>query len=111
MTFRMRVAVNCLALLLHGIYASCVHALPFIPAIPKGDISIQLNPIATGLGAPDYGFSPPGDTTRLFVVEQKGLLRIIENGSILPGSALDIQARVQQSTRWYRPHEPWKFHR
>ena len=72
-----------------------VQALPYIPAIPQGDIAIQLKPIATGMAAPDYGISPPGDTSRLFVVEQNGLLRIIQNGSLLPGSALDIQSLVQ----------------
>jgi glucose/arabinose dehydrogenase len=75
--------------------STVVHALPFLPAIPKGNISIQLVPVATGLGAPDYGINPPGDTSRLFVVEQKGTLRIIQNGSLLPGNALDIQSRVQ----------------
>ncbi len=72
-----------------------LYALPFLPAIPPGNISIQLKPVATGMGAPDYGTSPPGDTSRLFVLEQKGLLRIIQNGSLLPGAALDIQSRVQ----------------
>ena len=33
----------------------------------------------------------------LFVLEQNGLLRIIQNGSLLPGSALDLQSRVQVS--------------
>jgi hypothetical protein len=47
------------------------------------------------MAAPDYAFSPPGDTNRLFVVEQNGLLRIIQNGMLLPGAALDIQNRVQ----------------
>ena len=37
----------------------------------------------------------PATLSRLFVVEQKGLLRIIENGNLLPGTALDIQSRVQ----------------
>ena len=52
--------------------------------IPQGSISVQLTPIATGLAAPDYGISAPGDTDRLFVVEQNGLLRVIQNGSLLP---------------------------
>src|SRR5215203_712534 len=95
MTCRIRNAVTFLTALLLTNAASHVLALPFIPAIPKGDIAIQLNPIATGLGAPDYGISPAGDTGRLFVVEQKGTLRIIQNGTLLPGTALDIQSRVQ----------------
>ena len=66
-----------------------------LPPIPRGDIAVHLNPVATGMAAPDYAISAPGDTGRLFVVEQAGLLRIIENGVLLPGSALDIQSRVQ----------------
>ncbi len=81
-----------------GMFLNCgerVHALPFLPAITKGTIAIQLQPVATGLGAPDYGVSPPGDTSRLFVLDQKGLVRVIQNGSLLSGNALDIQNLVQ----------------
>ena len=66
-----------------------------LPPIPRGDIGINLRPVATGLGAPDYAISPAGDTSRLFVVDQNGLLRVIQNGSMLPTPALDIQSRVQ----------------
>jgi len=67
----------------------------FLPAIQKGTIAINLQPVATGLAAPDYAISAPGDPNKLFVVEQNGLLRIIQNGSLLPGSALDLSSRVQ----------------
>lgn len=66
-----------------------------LPAITKGTIAVSLLPVATGMAAPDYAISPPGDTNRLFVVEQNGLLRIIQNGSLLPGSALNVQNLVQ----------------
>jgi glucose/arabinose dehydrogenase len=66
----------------------------YLPAITNGNIFILLQPIATNLAAPDYGISPPGDTSRLFVVEQNGLLRVIQNGTLLPAPALDIQSRV-----------------
>lgn len=65
-----------------------------LPAITKGSIAVRLQAVATGMAAPDYGISPPGDASRLFVVEQNGLLRIIQNGVLLPGSALDMQSRV-----------------
>src|SRR5262245_30963926 len=71
-----------------------VDAGPYLPAIQKGTIAIHLKPIATQMGAPDYAISPPGDTNRLFVVEQNGLLRIIANGTLQPGSALNLQGRV-----------------
>jgi glucose/arabinose dehydrogenase len=69
-------------------------ALPYIAAIQKGSISVRLEPVATGMAAPDYAISPPNDQSRLFVVEQSGLLRIIENGVLQPGVALDMTARV-----------------
>src|SRR4249919_3275375 len=65
-----------------------------LTAIPKGDIAIDLRTIATGLGAPDYAISPPGDASRLFVLEQNGLLRVIQNGNLLSTPALDLQGRV-----------------
>jgi glucose/arabinose dehydrogenase len=69
--------------------------LDYLPSIPQGSIAVQLTPIATGMSAPLYGTTPPGDTSRLFVLEQNGLVRIIQNGALLPGSALDLQSRVQ----------------
>jgi hypothetical protein len=77
--------------------SSAALALPYLPAIPKGDIAINLRTIATGVAAPDYGISPPGDLDRLFVVEQSGLLRIVENDVLLPDIALNIQGLVQQA--------------
>jgi glucose/arabinose dehydrogenase len=65
-----------------------------LPEITKGSIAVRLQAVATGMAAPDYGISPPGDTSRLFVVEQNGLLRIIQNGALLAGSALNMQSRV-----------------
>ena len=65
-----------------------------LPSIPKGTISINLVPIATGLAAPDYAISAPGDTNRLFVLEQKGQVLVLQNGSLLPTPALNIQSLV-----------------
>jgi len=67
----------------------------YLPPITNGTINILLQPIATNLAAPDYAISPPGDTNRLFVVEQNGLLWIIQNGVLLPTPALNITNRVQ----------------
>lgn len=67
------------------------------PAITNGNIAIFLMPVATGMSAPDYAISPPGDTSRLFVVEQNGLLRIIQNGVLLTNSALDISGLISTS--------------
>ncbi|MBK8017974.1 MAG: PQQ-dependent sugar dehydrogenase [Betaproteobacteria bacterium] len=70
------------------------HTQSLIPDIPKGDIAVTLKTIATGLGAPDYAINAPGSPDRLFVVEQNGLLRVIENGSLLAAPALDLRTMV-----------------
>jgi glucose/arabinose dehydrogenase len=67
----------------------------YLPPLTNGNIALFLQPIATNMAAPLYAISPPGDIHRLFVVEQNGLLRIIQDGTLLPGAALDIQSRVQ----------------
>ncbi len=65
-----------------------------LPDIQRGDIAVQLQTVAAGFSAPDYAISPPGDLNRLFVVEQRGLLRVIQNGGPLSAPALDIQSMV-----------------
>ena len=63
--------------------------------VTNGTFSLFLIPVATNLSAPLYGISPPGDTNRLFVLEQNGLVRVIQNGVLLPTPALDLQNLVQ----------------
>lgn len=65
-----------------------------LPDIGPGSLAIKLDPIVTGLGAPDYAISAPGDFGRLFVVEQKGTLLVVQNGSLLPSPALDLSGRL-----------------
>ena len=66
-----------------------------LPPIEHGDIAIRLRPLVTDLAAPLYGIAPPGDTDRLFILEQNGLVLVKELGSPAPTSvALDLQSRV-----------------
>ncbi len=84
-------------ILLAGILTSELKATAqqdVLPSIPKGTISIHLKPIATGLSAPDYAISEPNDPSRLFVLEQKGQVLVLQNGNLLPTPALDIQSLV-----------------
>ena len=66
----------------------------YLPAITNGEIPIFLVPVVTGMAAPLYGISPPGDRTRLFVLEQIGFIRVVQNGSLLAQPALDITNRT-----------------
>lgn len=70
------------------------NAAGILADISPGSLAIKLNPIVTGLGAPDYAISAPNDLGRLFVVEQKGTLLVVQNGSLLPTPALDLSARL-----------------
>jgi glucose/arabinose dehydrogenase len=73
---------------------SVVWAQNVLPDIPRGDIAIRLQPVVTGMGAPDYATSAPGNPDRLYVIEQKGLLQIFENGALSATPALDIQSLI-----------------
>ena len=81
----------------------------YMPEVTNVALSLFLLPIATNMSAPDYAISPPGDTHRLFVVEQNGLLRIIQDGTLLPGAALDIQSRVQPPLNASSPNDERGF--
>jgi hypothetical protein len=84
-----------LGVTLAGVFALSwqVQAQNVLPSIRKGTIAIQLKTVASGMAAPLYAISPPGDP-RLFVLEQKGLILILQNGVLLPTPALDMQTQV-----------------
>jgi glucose/arabinose dehydrogenase len=65
-----------------------------------GAASIVVSPdptlieVASGLTAPLYVTSPPGDSDRVFVVEQSGRIRVIRNDTLLSTPFLDIASLV-----------------
>ncbi len=61
---------------------------------PDGTAPVGLEAVATGLNNPLYLTAPPGDTDRLFIVEQGGTIRIVKGGTLLPDPFLDISDRV-----------------
>jgi glucose/arabinose dehydrogenase len=81
---------------------------PVLPAVafdctgvtPASNTGLAGVPVVTGLAhRPLYVTSPPGDTGRLFVVEQEGFVRIKKRGDP-PGTFstfLDISGKVQAS--------------
>jgi glucose/arabinose dehydrogenase len=57
--------------------------------------SLALSAFATGFTAP-LGFETPDDgTSRNFVVEQRGTIRIIQDDTVLPRPFLDISSKVE----------------
>ena len=55
---------------------------------------IQTRKIADGFDKPIYAVSHPTDHKMIFVVEQKGVIQIINNKTVLKLPFLDIQDRV-----------------
>lgn len=54
---------------------------PITQPIKPGNVMVKLTPLATGLTAPNWGTSAPGDTGRLFVTDQVGTLWAIDLAS------------------------------
>jgi glucose/arabinose dehydrogenase len=65
---------------------------------PPADVaSVKLVPIATGLERPVALVTAPGDARkRLFIVEQVGTIRVLENGAIREGRFLDLRKKVSR---------------
>lgn len=64
-----------------------------IPArIPQGAISISLQPVASGLRAPNLLVN--GGAGRNFIVDQTGTISILQNGSVLSTPFLDVSSRL-----------------
>ena len=60
------------------------------------DRSVKLDLVADGLTSPVYLTQAPGDSHRLFVVDQIGEVRIIKDGTLLETPFLDIKSKLVQ---------------
>src|SRR5947207_1853436 len=65
-----------------------------IPALAVA-ITIQLEPVSSGLSSPVFVTSARDGSNRLFVVEQPGVIQVLAPGSSSPSVFLDIRTRVQ----------------
>ncbi|HVX87654.1 MAG TPA: PQQ-dependent sugar dehydrogenase [Gemmatimonadales bacterium] len=83
-----------LGLLLFALLAAC--SSDDSPGGGEGD-HLVFDTVATGLTSPVFLTSAPGDSTRLFVVEQGGTIRIIRHDSLLDTPFLDFSDSVAHS--------------
>ena len=67
--------------------------LPGDPVEPRGSAEVRLEQVASGLQSPVYLTSPASDA-RLFVVEQRGRIRIVQDGQLVDAPFLDITDRA-----------------
>ena len=63
---------------------------------PASAVNLTTVTVASGLNRAVYVCSPPGDTTRLFIVERRGVIKILDltTNTVLPTPFLDIDASV-----------------
>jgi len=86
-----------------------LHGVDVIPEpIEQGNIRIALEPVATGLTAPNWGSFAPGDQNRLFVVDQDGILWAIDLTTATKGVFLDTSSFLVQLGA--RPGDPFNLH-
>lgn len=84
--------------------ALCLLAVSWLSGACNGDSSsspvpdLALDTIATGLSHPLFVTAPPGDRSRLFLVERTGQIRIVKNGTLLSSPFLDITSRVSNGS-------------
>jgi glucose/arabinose dehydrogenase len=64
------------------------------PTTVSGHVSVALASVATGFSAPLDVENPGDNTGRLFVVQQGGQIRILQNGTIAATPFLDITGKV-----------------
>ncbi|MCK6554367.1 PQQ-dependent sugar dehydrogenase [Candidatus Binatia bacterium] len=62
--------------------------------VPVTGTSIRAERVATGLSQPVFVVAPPRDTTRVFIVEKTGRIRILKFGTLLPTAFLDLAALI-----------------
>ena len=76
--------------------SSAVVLVALIVSLPPSLVSVTLTSqlIASGLDAPLLLISPPGDTARLFIIEQGGRVRIHDGTQLLTTSFLDISSLI-----------------
>ncbi|MFG0283295.1 MAG: PQQ-dependent sugar dehydrogenase [Phycisphaerales bacterium JB039] len=69
---------------------------PIPGGIPTSDTPVRLRRIADGLTAPNLLVTAPDGSGRLFVVDQAGQIRIIEDGALAPEPFLDVSGRLPE---------------
>lgn len=88
------------ALLGLSLNASVALAEPVADPIPariaKSDLRVELQTVAEGLASPVLLVAAPDGTGRLFIVDQAGLVRVVEKGALRAEPFLEVTARLAE---------------
>ncbi len=63
-----------------------------LPDIPAGPYEVRLETVASGLMFPTHAVAPPDGSDRLFVCLVNGIVRVVEDGVLLPTPFVDLSA-------------------
>lgn len=61
-------------------------------AAPNRASALRLEKVVSGLESPVFVTAAPGEPSRLYIVEQAGLIRVLERGKLLQAPFLDIRS-------------------
>jgi glucose/arabinose dehydrogenase len=61
---------------------------------PASAQTIRAVRLTAGLSAPVYACAAPGDTQRIFIVQQGGLIRILKNGTLLATPFMNLGTKI-----------------
>ncbi|MCG8360343.1 MAG: PQQ-dependent sugar dehydrogenase [Kiloniellales bacterium] len=77
----------------HITFAAGCFALVCMTTAAEAEVRVKLEPFVSGINTPLAMVQPPGDS-RLFVIEQFGRVRIIQDGELLAEPFLDIRNKI-----------------
>ena len=80
-----------------GTFSVGTRAIAQPPAPPPPPATVSGSAVLTQVATterPVFVTSPPGDAHRIFVVDQQGMIRIVEDGRLLPTPFLDLREKV-----------------
>jgi glucose/arabinose dehydrogenase len=68
---------------------------PTTTTTPSGQVAMKLVPVVTeGLDQPLFLTHAPGDSTRLFIVEKGGAIRVVRNGDLRDSPFLEVEVNT-----------------
>lgn len=82
-----------------GLLSPAGDAVPLNPLNPVPGVTpeIALEPVVTGLAAMTYATTAGDGSDRMFLVEQRGTVRLLQDGELHSGFWLDIRDRVNSA--------------
>jgi hypothetical protein len=100
-----RLGIALVAIVVTVLAPSVAEAAPMAVAAPRADVNavslsrvkIGLSTTMTGLASPVFVTNAHDGSGRLFVIEQRGTIRVYRSGALLATPYLDIRSRVEFS--------------